>query len=170
VGIGGGSDDIQVSNVVVPQQKHGHICCGKCCDVRRATIIVDIIAIIMIMSSFVLLAKIKQEASQNEFDDDNVERVVTRLPAFIWYTVYVVEIGLLSLAIRGAQIFNSKYVFVGFFLYCFGVVMALFTLNIVGIITNAFFAYPHYCLYNEIQRGIMTRENYHNEKYSCCCV
>jgi hypothetical protein len=116
------------------------------------------------------LAKLKDEASKDEFIDDHIEEEVRTLPAVWWYVEYVVSILLLCLTVRGAQIYNPKFVFVGFFIYCFGAVVALFTLNAVGVVVNVAFAYPHYHLFNEIQKGIMTPTNYRqHEQYSCCC-
>mmetsp|Transcript_22147 Transcript_22147/g.52064 ORF Transcript_22147/g.52064 Transcript_22147/m.52064 type:complete len:198 (+) Transcript_22147:154-747(+) len=169
---GGDTGEIEVSNVfpAPPSQKRGHICCFICCDVRRATIIVDVVAILILVMNIILLAKLKAEAAHDEFTDDTIEKEVTKLPAAWWYFEYVVSILLLCLTIRGAQIYNAKFVFVGFFIYCFGAVVALFTLNISGVLVNFAFSYPHYHLFNEIQRGTMTPTNYQqNEQYSCCC-
>jgi hypothetical protein len=39
-----------------------------------------------------------------------------------------------------------------------------------GIVTAIFFVYPHVMFVWEVKKGIMTKETYPRDKYSCCCT
>ena len=54
--------------------------------------------------------------------------------------------------------------------HAFDCLMALPALNPFGLIIPGLFLYPHVFHIKEIRAGIMSEENYENEKQSCCCV
>lgn len=87
-----------------------------------------------------------------------------------------------ALAVLGAQIlaavcgivggvkFNVHLTAIAAISYIVTFVLGLVSLNIVGLVYNGFFLYPHVFFIQEMRKGIMTESNYLNEKQSCCCV
>ena len=72
--------------------------------------------------------------------------------------------------IYGALTYNTKFVFVSLIAYSLEFILSLFNFGLVGLLVAGCFAYPHVFFIREVQVGIMTPENYSNEKHSCCCV
>ena len=160
--------EVTVDGVVPGDSKRGHKCCGGCCDVRRATIIVNIISIVTL---FLNLSAVFLATQVTEYiDDDEVVTAIDMMPTSIIAGIYIIEIILLGVTIHGAMNFQAGKVLVGLILYGIAVVLFLLTLNIPGLIINALFLYPHYFLYQEIKSGIMSESTYHVEEQSCCCV
>jgi hypothetical protein len=146
--------------------KRGHSCCGGCCDMRRAVIIVDIIMICSLLSDIFALAAI----THVPLDDDQVQQELSRVPFGVMMFLFVGELVLFGVAIWGAVTFAAPKVLVGTIVCVFGMVFSLSPFNLALLLINGFFAYPHAVLYNEISSGIMSKENYYNEEQSCCCV
>ena len=152
--------------------KRGHKCCGGCCDMRRAVIIVNIINLCFllaaIMSLFALLSLDKSNLSAQEaaaISDLDGATVGVAL------TLSILKIIANSLGIYGALQFNVIMVGISCAVYCFDVFLALIAFNFAGLIYAVFFAYPHFFFIREVRTGIMTKENYPiNEEQSCCCV
>jgi len=44
------------------------------------------------------------------------------------------------------------------------------SLNFIGLLLAALFAYPNIMLYLEMKKGVITPGNYINERHSCCCL
>jgi uncharacterized membrane protein YfcA len=74
------------------------------------------------------------------------------------------------LGIVGAISYNNGLLGVAVIAYCVKSFVDLLMGNIVGLILDALFIYPHASLINEIQSGIMSPTTYEREKQSCCCV
>jgi hypothetical protein len=53
---------------------------------------------------------------------------------------------------------------------CVNAVLSIVGGGLVGCILSALFVYPHVVFYLEMKKGIMTEENYPNEKHCCGCV
>jgi hypothetical protein len=160
--------EISATGHVIPatREKRGHSCCGVCCDVRRASIIVDAITLVALSFNIVALFAM----TSIDVDDDHVQEALSSLSTPILAAVFIVEVILLGFSIYGAVNFSANLVLVGFVLYCLGVLTSLVPFNVVGVIVNALFAYPHWYLYKEIKSGTMSPSNYYNEEQSCCCV
>ena len=130
-------------------RKLGHNCCGGCCDVRRAVVIVNII------NAVLLILGLGSEVT---------------LPIIVFLVIQTVRILLSVAGIVGAVKFNQVGVGLAMFGYVFDAVMALLGFNLLGLLFPLMFAYPHGFLIKEIRAGIMTKENYASEEHSCCCV
>ena len=165
---GDNSSTPMMNNYDTLDQKQGHICCGCCCDVRRGSIIVDIISIVTLIVDIIALFAI---STIDDADDDHIQQALEDLNPLSLTVIFVSEIFLLGGAIWGAIQFSPSLVLVGFIVYAIGGIMSMLSFNFIGIITNLLFAYPHWFLYQEIKTGIMSSSNYYYiEEQSCCCV
>ena len=89
--------------------------------------------------------------------------------AFI--AILAVQIVIGAFGIAGALQYSKCMVGVAGVMHCVkAVIYAVFFVDPLGVITMTLFAYPHFFLISEIDQGIMTKQNYPNEKRSCCCV
>jgi hypothetical protein len=162
-----------------PRVKQGHNCCGGCCDVRRAVIIVDLISVCSVafaLAMLVFLDAVAGKIDMNEITDDAVradfEEQLSMLEKYSGITsvILIVEMVFYGMGVYGAISYNQWLVASALVLYSVLVAYNAAYFNIPGVIGNALFAYPHWFLIQEIRSGIMTKENYPNEKHSCCCV
>jgi hypothetical protein len=161
------SDENQHGAVAEIRNKQGHSCCLGCCDVRRAVIIVDLIMIcFLLIDIFGIISLSRQEP----YDDDELQSAVESIHGGIGIAVFLFEIVLLVVAVRGAITFSVPMVTVGLAVFGLGFIASLFQFNLPGMVITGFFAYPHYYLRYEIKAGIISAETYINEEQSCCCV
>ena len=163
------------------ETKKGSMCCGGCCDMRRAVIILNtigiilgLIAVIAYSSTDVLVQSLNEEV-QKVFEDA------------LLTTYILIGIGIAAslVGIWGAYSYNilgvgfSAFIIVAFFIT--ETVMAIQFVNkydlplptvniLVGALIDALVLYPHVGLIVEIKNGTMTPETYPREKASCCCV
>eukprot|EP00538_Stauroneis_constricta_P011960 CAMPEP_0119546132 /NCGR_PEP_ID=MMETSP1352-20130426/677_1 /TAXON_ID=265584 /ORGANISM="Stauroneis constricta, Strain CCMP1120" /LENGTH=168 /DNA_ID=CAMNT_0007590797 /DNA_START=77 /DNA_END=583 /DNA_ORIENTATION=- len=142
--------------------KQGHSCCGGCCDMRRATIIVNIIRLCL---GIIGLSSMGAMSSMS-FDDDSMGHM--NHVDVNWFTITVGVLNVLcsAAAIYGAVIYNSYLVGVNVVFLA----LTMFNMGIVSVVANGFFIYPHAFLIHYIEKGIMSEDNYENERQSCCCV
>jgi len=155
-----------------PTTKQGHACCGGCCDVRRACIIVNGISISLFFLNLCVLVAIQHVT----FDDDDAlqqhsewQETVSTLPTNRIVLFSSLGILLLGIATYGALQFQVKYVLVGLVFYGVDMILCLLPLNPLGLILSACFAYPHYFLVCELIDGSMNRETYVAVEEQCCC-
>jgi hypothetical protein len=157
--------------------------CGGCCDVRRATIIVNMVDISMgligliTIAAFSGLASASTSGAANYYDDDEMNAVFNEMDGAalgasmaLIITVAVIRLLINAAGIWGALTYNQYAVGLSLFVYGVQCIMSLVFLNVFGLVLNGFFAYPHVFLIMEIRSGIMTPETYEAEKQSCCCV
>ena len=90
--------------------------------------------------------------------------------AMVFLVIHAIMMPLKACAISGAIKYSVLGVYLGLLGYIIEFVYKAISMNIVGMILPAFFAYPHVVLVNEMKSGVMSPENYELEKYSCCCV
>jgi hypothetical protein len=148
-------------------QKQGHSCCGGCCDMRRAVIVVNIISIAMYAINIFAISVVNRV----NFDDDVMEDAMVEFPAVGWMTaIMCAEILCYAIGIWGAVSFSLWQVYVALGMYMITIIFNLVVLNFIALLLAGFFAYPHVYLVQEIQKGIMTKDNYYSEEQSCCCV
>lgn len=167
--------------------KQGHLCCGGCCDVRRAVIIVNSIILFIIgfnllfMGMFLqfnqtMLSETKYYYEEYYDDDYTMSQLdqsipMANVPIEVFLFIVLIRLIFTLMGIIGAFQYNVCLIVTATILYCcdfivFGVLM----MNPVGIILFGLIVYPHVVLISEINRRIMTKENYHNEEFCCCCV
>uniref|UniRef100_A0A7R9WZN6 Uncharacterized protein n=1 Tax=Craspedostauros australis TaxID=1486917 RepID=A0A7R9WZN6_9STRA len=160
-----------------PRMKEGQVCCGSCCDMRRAVIIVNIVMVtfltLNVFLQFLGYELVELAARESDASEDTKEaaKEMESLHIGLRILFHLLEIAAYSFAIRGAIKFERNFVLIGFCAYIFSFGVNLLILRkLVGAVLTAFFAYPHYFLAKEIEDNIMTPENYPNEVHSCCCA
>jgi len=175
-----GSYDVLVSPEVAAAghmaMSQGHRCCGGCCDMRRAIIIVNLIDVaicVFYAVYFAFLAKaVEDDSMENKFDaatQAKVEGIMLKAE-HVFIILALIKTPLNGLGMYGALKFTAWPVMVALVAYCVEVVMTLFARNIGGLFLAGFFAYPHVVFLRQLKSGIMSEANYPTEKHSCCCV
>jgi len=174
------------------QEKQGAKCCGCCCDYRRAVIIIAIIFICVTAISLIFAVLAVSLPGVSNFDDDEIEEIfngnTTRNIA-----TSAVSFVMALVALLGARFYNIPMlclVILWFLVsYALSVYFGIDNINQVNAletgdveyrypigvfvgqaIVTALWIYPHVGLILEIRSGIMSRETYPREEYSCCCV
>jgi hypothetical protein len=143
--------------------KQGHQCCGGVCDVRRAVIVVNLINATLITIAMISISFTKYMYNENYhgyYGINGIER-----------TLSVLRIMTSVVGILGALYYKIYLVGFAGTMYAVDSILALLGFNLFPhLIISLLFAYPHYFLMKEMNNGIMTEENYHNEEHSCCCI
>lgn len=148
-------------------RKQGHSCCGGCCDMRRAVIVVNIISIAVYVINIVAISVVNGV----EFEDDAMEEaIVQQFPVGWMIAIMFAKILCYAIGIWGAVSFSLWQVYVALGMYMIDTIVNVLVLKFVSVLVAGFFAYPHVYLVQEIKNGIMTKENYYSEEQSCCCV
>jgi hypothetical protein len=142
---------------------------------RRAVIIVNATMIVfLILGEFFMgMAYELFVLSPDITDDDEaLENAETMRSLHIGWilTFHSIQILCYGIGLWGALKFDRKLILVALVCYLSSFVANLATLQIVAVLLNGLFAYPHYVLQKEIEANIMTPDNYPNEVQSCCCV
>lgn len=163
------TEDTTTGPLIVVKNKQGHSCFGGCCDVRRAVIAVDLVMIASLLIDIFGILFFSSSKVQ-PLDDDELQAAMEHLHGGFAIFLLVLEIVLLSMAIWGALIFSARMVALGMAVFAIACVMSMMQFNLPAVVLSGLFAYPHYFLYQEINAGIMSQENYYNEEQSCCCV
>lgn len=173
------------------EPKVGGKCCGCCCDYRRATFVVDILVCVFNVLAVLILVSYGGIYYDDNFGDNDVPYNILAIEAVLC-TITVIAGGI---GIYGSLQYNVYAVgFTGVWLllnwmaslidsiaFCAafedepddyrtyecrvspeGVTLSFFI--VVG------FIYPHVLFIKEVIQGILTKDNYSREKYSCCCT
>lgn len=177
------------------QEKLGSKCCGCCCDMRRAVIIVD--AIFIGIGIFIVLARAgADDLMQDAYDDDQfVEEASSLIDEYYINRSIFLGISILTafLAQVGSVYFNVWLVglhtvwmvvdYISFLILATRLYAELedtyasipkepmsplpgFIFN--GLLTGIFM-YPHLGFITEVRAGILTKDTYPREEFSCCC-
>lgn len=167
--------------------KRGHTCCGCCCDVRRAVVIVDsITAILQFVGIIGYLCIVAIFLFPEEFSTITLSYWFAIITFNLFYFLAMVG------GCIGAIRYNKHLIGIAVPFYGVGIVLDFMgilqplgwkTLSMILTAQNQYvgfvltillqvcFAYPHFVLIHEIRAGIMTDMNYMlHEKKSCCCV
>jgi len=155
--------------------KRGHSFCGCCCDVRRATIAINIVAIIFSIIVIISFIRAIVAISTSLDDDINEQSLESALTAVIVNTILSILFSIAALI--GAIKFNAWLVLsnaiwlvlsfiVSTSVNVYGILAAIFYFFIVS-----FFIYPHVMLFYELKVSkTMSKPIYPREEQSCCCV
>jgi len=165
------------------EAKQGSICCGFCCDYRRAVCVLSIIGIVFYGTQFVMaLLSTSWLAATAAETDDEMEVVVVGAAAITGIFTVVVglnvlfQIFLLFAALKYnvcmlGTVATWQLIVLGTTLWdiyedpdASFVGSAIFAIIIQGL-----FIYPVVGLLLEIKNGIMSAETYPREAHSCCC-
>jgi hypothetical protein len=130
--------------------KRGHLCCGGCCDMRRAVIVVNILEAGLLLLGIMGTIGSAESSAQ--------------------IAIQCLKITCCILGIFGALHFNPYMTGIAAASFCFDFVRALVGNSLIGVTFSGYFAYPHFFFIKEVREGIMSKENYNNERMSCCCV
>jgi hypothetical protein len=157
--------DVSQASEAVATESAGraHLFCGFCCDMRRAVIIVNVVNIFLVILSSLLLLVFSLHF---DFDGEDVRSpsiqdvIGISLPAVI----------LSGFGITGAVKFKYWLVVLVGFYYGIMALLDMIIVDIPGVVKGFLFCYPHVILAQEIDKGVMSEENYPNAKHSCCCV
>ncbi len=164
--------------------KKGHMFCGCCCDVRRATIAVNGVTlaflVIYILSVSAAISNAESSGSYYYTDD----QLQSALNAVI--IVSVIGMVFCIIAIVGAAKFNPWLVLPNIIWLVIGfianVAVSINACNtnssyspvgtiIVNLLFTGFFIYPQVVLFYELKISkTMSRPTYRREEHSCCCV
>jgi hypothetical protein len=161
--------------------RENHLFCGCCCDVRRATLVVNAITITMNVLFMILLFFgvnfVAKNADQftEDMDDDQAKQDFEKLAengslqlieVFVDIFLFV-SIFLHACGIYGALKFKTWGVTVAAVSYAIAFLINLISLSPINIFISGLFFYPHVILLKEMKEGIMTDYNYPNIA-SCC--
>lgn len=146
-----------------PGIRQGRLFFGFCCDMRRAVIVVNLVTIsLVVLSDILLLVMPSDPDSDGEFAQVAIKKEVVGMSL----TVLLLS----AFGIFGALKLEYWIIVLVCFFYGSNAVFYLILLHLPGFVISVLFCCPHFVLAQEISKGIMSEENYPNEKHSCCCV
>ena len=177
----------EVDESIDQQQKQGHSFCFCCCDVRRATIVVNLINILSSIITLASVVEVHREAQEleetgNEDEISGIHQMKEGMQAIV--VIAIIGWLLSFAAIWGALKFrffpiliNVIYMVVSFF--ASGVILTItsrqhepfefYALNwIINAISTGIYIYPQIMYLLEVRSGILSAETYDREKKWCC--
>lgn len=178
------------------ETRQGQACCGGCCDFRRAVIITNIIIIILEVVVLILVATGTFSLSLYQEDVEEVDSSISVRYEKIEIIFSGVSVALSGFAIVGACLYssfavglNALWLLIAYVLgfvfgtqycndYCdayedpyYSCTCSLNGFTVfVSAVVMVLFVYPHIGFIVQVEKGIMSRETYQREEYSCCCV
>jgi hypothetical protein len=181
-------------DLVGPRQ--GQKCCYCCCDYRRAVIIINIV--IGVLEAIVLIALATGAFSISYYSGggstslndkyDTIEMIFSGISIVLsslaivgayYYKIILVGLNVLWLVVayvlgivlavqycgEFCDYYDSDYYY---YSYCY---CSLHGGTVIGMgAVMCLYAYPHIGFIVQVHKGIMSRETYPREEYSCCCV
>lgn len=135
------------ANSAYEGEKRGHVCCGVCCDVRRACIILNVVFSIITIIGLILIG----------FTE-----------GWVYFVFLATGLGFYLSGIYGAITFKWMMVLAALIYNGAFFVLNLVFLNWIGAVFMALIMYPHVFLVMELRNGIMSKQNFHIED-KCCC-
>jgi len=155
--------------------KQGHSFFGCCCDVRRATIAINIVAIIFSIIGIIIFIRAIAIISASVDDDTYEQSLESVLTAIIVSTILSILFSIAALV--GAINFNAWLVLSNAIWLVLGFIVYV-SVNVNGILNaifyffiTSFFIYPHVMLFYELKVSkTMSKPIYPREEQSCCCI
>jgi hypothetical protein len=113
--------------------------------------------------------------ASNNFDDDEVVAAFEELEGYTTSVRVAIALSCTKMILNAVGIYGAvtyKVWAVAASLVGYGIefLVSLIAFDLFTLLMAGFFAYPHYYLIQEIRSGVMSRETYEQEKFSCCCV
>lgn len=161
---------VTVGEEIDPNERKAQLCCGCCCDLVRACIIVDIIymcySVLIILGSWWGLS-LDERLSFTDNDDDGPNDYE---PYYLIIVIIQLSTGLLfaSLGIIGASKFRYCLVLACAIWFCIDLIISSVNMIWPSALMKGFFAYPHFALFMALKSGKITRGNYMVERHCCC--
>lgn len=192
------STTITSGSVYEPRQ--GRKCCGCCCDFRRAAIIMNIVIIILEIVAVILVASGylgsylygentgsnalgKYETIEMIFSAASIVLSGIAIGGAILFNIWWVALNIIWLIVGFILAIVSSLQYCDDYCdwytdyyddlsyydsYC------TCSINVASVMVAAAFMiiwiYPHVGFIMEVRNGIMSKETYAREEYSCCCV
>jgi hypothetical protein len=161
-----------------PDERKTDLCCGFCCDVLRASIIVNIISLVGVAIWLLLVwwgLAVINSYDMTTVEDDQLFEELNELENYVITTEVILYISVMCLSvifalvgIIGASKFNKYLVLATGVWY---IIDCIYFLS-VGWFGHAFgvaaYSYPHIALYLALRSGTISRQNYMRERYCCC--
>lgn len=175
------------------EPKQGHICCGVCCDTRRATMIVNVIhavtTLMFLLIAITAAAEVNATLKENDEPSSSVARNTVISSIFMSIVAWLFTL----CSFWGAW----QYKFYPVLANAIFIVVVTFTsLGLQqraanhykdaehnaydnfgfwnwfgGLLFMTLFVYPHVMYCFEVRSGIMSVDTYQiREKHSCCCA
>lgn len=151
------------------QEKIGAKCCGCFCDYRRAVVAASIIFMVGCLVDVILFAIFSTtgQSAMNVYAASAIIAAILffvnlfALVAALRYSLRMLRSALLFILIEfGWDIYESTVKYAG----------SSLIYGIVGtVIGYGLYIYPLVGLILEIKSGVMSKETYPREAYSCCC-
>jgi hypothetical protein len=163
-------------------------CCEGCCDVRRATIIINLIMAVVAVISIILITVTEMSipADLEELDDDVAKQMYDGITSDVRSylklanIVTLARLPFLASGIYGALKYKTLPVQI-----CIGsnIIELLLSVSIdssmngfnffnliIGAAVTGLWTYPMVLFVGQVKKGIMSDANYPLVKHSCCCV
>jgi len=169
-----------------PDARKTQLCFGSCCDVRRATIIVNVFSIPLVLLSIYSNIQWSNEFEQagevnakalidvdelNQLADMYVDDFGTMVEEDLrlWSIKCGISIIFGIVGILGACFFSKWLVLMTAVWIVVDIVFSCIFGRFVFLLF-IFFLYPHVVLFRALHKGKMTKDNYvRREKHCCCC-
>lgn len=153
-------------------ERQADLCCDSCCDVRKATLICDIIYVVVMLALLIVYSAGISEVNGTVTGDDDVVELVRSVVSGLFIGLVVKNvIGILmgGLSIFGALKYKKGFVLATGIWICIDFVANFFFMPwFVGFVLVGF-SYPHFALFRALRQGKITAENYHVTEEYCCC-
>jgi len=152
------------------------LCCGICCDARRACIIIDCIYFIFVVFALTMIIYDWNpfQGPETGFDDYDVGQTPEMfdasqiLMAAGWQVCIGIAMSLVGLV--GALKFQPYLVLIMAIWLCIDAIIFCVWFNFISAVCVGLYSYPHFALFNLIRNGKITRENYEEKERYCCCT
>jgi hypothetical protein len=155
----------------VTTERRGQSCCGFCCDMRRAVLILNGFLVILysigVWNTVPSWSSHRRDHHVENDDDDNDNDTWRFLKMLLKLICFVLGMwGALSFSTW--QLYFPIMVHLHTIVVSCGIIFSDWDVMPIGI--GISFLYPHVVLMQEIQNGILSKETYPFEAQSCCCV
>jgi uncharacterized protein with PQ loop repeat len=187
--------DVQAIVAMQLEQKEGAICCGCCCDYRRAVIIGNSFFIGFALFTTLLESSGPALMEATYTDDEFIEDVSVVLDEYFVSRIIFLGIAILTSIVAIAGAVHYQIWLVGFHAFWLVVDFIAYVILLLAMIEDldptyaekdlaarspvsnfvfvacltAIFIYAHLGFIIEVRAGILTHETYPREEYSCCC-
>jgi hypothetical protein len=165
-----------VAEILDPDKREANLCCGSCCDLLRACIIVNIVQIIL--SGLAALFVIWGIALFDTIDLSDDDQVAQETEAMLEQTGKILLIAQIKnvlgilfgiVGIVGAVKYNGVLVLIAGIYNIISVIACGVLLDPLGAIVSGVYAYVHIALFLALKKGQIKRETYHDRERYCCC-
>lgn len=180
---------ISFNEVVKPTERESSLCCGCCCDLVSAVVVVDVLFILaqsinLVLTPYVIYPLVDYGDAKREYYDSaevgadldfDLEESDFSVNTIEWDSEKIVPMALMGVGILfalvgivGAKTFRKLPVMLTAMWYGYYIVNNAITLNLFGIIIPALFLYPHIHLFVALHKGTIRSDNYRETEKNCC--